>query len=113
MKRRDFLRRFGIGAAAVVAAPFLVKAALPGPIPPPTGEIGVPADQYHLDKCKEVYQDHIRQYPLTPTECYSSPTYTSQWDELAAREAMRPHYPELVKRYDNVSIVDMLKITRP
>jgi hypothetical protein len=93
MKRRDFLRRFGIGAAAVVAAPFLVKAALPGPIPPPTGEIGVPADQYHLDKCKEVYQDHIRQYPLTPTECYSSPAYTSQWDESSSERSYETSLP--------------------
>lgn len=41
MKRRDFLRRFGIGVAAAAAAPSVVKGVVEGPSALPE-----PADEY-------------------------------------------------------------------
>jgi len=108
MDRRGFLKRFGIGAAAAVAAPSIVKAALPEPVDPPTGELS--AEEYHLNNARELKFRHDwakAHYPMRTDECYKS-----QWDELAEREFFRPYWPELVKRYENVNILDMLKLTR-
>jgi hypothetical protein len=104
MDRRSFLRRFGVGAAAVVAAPSLVKAALPETVEQMT------AEEYHISNAKELYDRREwakRRYPMRMDECYRS-----QWDDIAEREFFRPHWEELVKRYgENVNILDMLKMT--
>lgn len=103
MKRRDFLKRFGIGAAAVVAAPSIIKAV------EPTSDPALETTRYDLPNGNTVHLvdiDHVRQYPLTPDECYEGAI-----DEYLRRKEMEKHWPKLVKRYGNVNIVDFLNIT--
>jgi len=56
MKRRDFLRRFGIGVAAAAAAPAVVKEAIAQPSPEPTEVYHGPAyeKKFNPEYFKEV-----------------------------------------------------------
>lgn len=104
MLRRDFLKRFGIGAAAVVAAPSIIKAV------EPTSDPALETTRYDLPNGKTVHLadiNHVRQYPYTPDECY-----ISQWDELHMHEFNQEIHEELIKRYgERMGIWDFLNIT--
>jgi hypothetical protein len=109
MKRRDFLRRFGISAAAVVAAPSIIKAVEPEPdftttrYDLPNGNTVHLADINHEPPS---WAKHYRQYPMTYEECY-----TDMWQEERRRQEMAKHWPKLVKRYGkSMSITDFVKL---
>ena len=109
MLRRDFLKRFGIGAAAVVAAPSIIKAV--EPIPPPTGKLEGRWDPERAGAWEQMREENIRphyaQYPYTTDQCYES-----NIDEYLRRKEMEKYWPELVKRYGkSMSITDFLSIT--
>lgn len=107
MKRRDFLRKFGIGAAAAVAAPSIVKAALPDTPPPlQTKRFDLPDGKtFHLAHTPPKDID-IYQYPMTYDECWES-----NIDEYLRQKEMEKYWPALVRKYGkNYSITDFLKL---
>lgn len=88
MKRRDFLRRFGIGAAAVVAAPSLVKAVEPAPEPVQPESIFL-TEEEGIGAWEQINEENIRphhaQYPMTYDEAFSKAQMEA---EFMLRQAM-------------------------
>ena len=75
MKRRDFLRRFGIGAAAAVVAPAVVKEVMATPAPEPVQPFSIfLTEEEGIGVWEQMREENIRphhaQYPLTYDEAF-------------------------------------------
>ena len=101
MKRSDFLKRLGLGAVAAVAAPQVVQAIV-------------------ADKEEYVTLVHPdgQEQRIGPVEYVNSPYTTEEcWrsgcDQAMERERFSDLLPELVKKYEGVTIMDFLKTVQP
>jgi len=81
MKRLDFLKRLGIGAAAIVVAPKVLAE-----MPAKEEAVKETAKEYHLRHCQQAYDKWQREairgktpYPMLPNDCYSPEEIIKIW----------------------------------